>query len=1127
MKIYFLNITLLLLFSSTSFSQTSNIKFTSLSFQVELSQNTIQSVFQDSDGFLWIGTSDGGLNKYDGYNITNYDKEFGNLNSISDRNIFAIVEDNNKNLWISTKNGLNKFDKTTNSFLQYFVDINNNEGLRFNSIRSLQFDSYGKLWLGGESKYLTCFDPATAICVHYDLDEVLGKPINEKIIYDIFIGSDSTLWIAYSDNVISFNIPSQKFDWFDLQSKSDVHSEINFVTNISQDTKKNMWFSTRGNGVFKFNSFKNEFTHYYAQPGAVDWLQTNFIYIVYQDSKENIWIGSDNGLYLFNEIDNKFTLYSVNRAEPESLSDNTIIEIYEDNSGVLWIGTMLGGINYIRSSQKAFKHVSSLGDGTGLSNPGVFSICEDSDGFIWYSTFSGLNKYNPASGQYEYFYNNSQNSNSLATNRVWSVAPEKNEYENGLWIGTSNGMDYYDKKTNKFKHYKPSERENSISHMEVYFLYSDSRDYLWIGTLNGLDLFNKKTKHFTNFKNDPSKSNSLSDNTIWCIFEDSFHDLWIGTTGGLNKFNYSDSTFISYQHDPKLIGSISSNEVISIIEAEDHNLWMATAEGINKFNREDETFQYYNKKDGLPGPLFWAIQQDDNGYFWVSSNHGLSKFHPEQKEVTNYDYSDGLQSNEFNASSLKGKNGILYFGGINGVTIFHPDSIKSHSYNGNTVFTNFLVFGKEVSVGDSVDGEVILSTDINYMKKIELPYNKNVLTFEFSSLDFNYPEKNLYSFRMLGVDIDWSSPSNINSVTYNLAPGDYEFLVKSANIDGVWNEDIKSLKISVSPPWWQTWLFKLLLALIIAAAIIVSYTQRIKYVNKQKEKLESLVEDRTREIEAQNEILSKQSLEIENSNVELEQLNAELEQRVVDRTFELIEAKELAEEADKLKSEFLAQMSHEIRTPINVVLSFTSLVHEEIKDKIDEDLLDAFSSINNAGSRIIRTIDLILNMSEIQAGTYDYNPKKINFFDDIITNTYTEFYHMAKQKGIDLKVKNNAGESDIFADEYTLKQTVVNLVDNAIKYTDEGEVSVSLSRNEDYHLILKVTDTGIGISEEYLPNLFKPFSQEEQGYTRKFEGNGLGLALVKKYCELNSAEIEVNSKKGEGTEFIITYKNSG
>ncbi len=237
---------------------------------------------------------------------------------------------------------------------------------------------------------------------------------------------------------------------------------------------------------------------------------------------------------------------------------------------------------------------------------------------------------------------------------------------------------------------------------------------------------------------------------------------------------------------------------------------------------------------------------------------------------------------------------------------------------------------------------------------------------------------------------------------------------------------------------------------------------------------------------------------------------------------ELLIAKEKAEKSDKLKSEFLAQMSHEIRTPINAIINFISLIKEDVADKVDKDSMDGFASIDSASKRIIRTIDLILNMSEIQTGTFERTPREFDLYNNIIKNLMGEFHEQAKLKGLDLNIRKQADQTNIFADEYSVSQIFINLIDNAIKYTKQGKVKICINRSEK-KLLVEVRDTGIGISKEYLPHLFDPFSQEEQGYSRSFEGVGLGLALVKKYCEINKADIEIESEKNKGSVFRVIF----
>lgn len=238
---------------------------------------------------------------------------------------------------------------------------------------------------------------------------------------------------------------------------------------------------------------------------------------------------------------------------------------------------------------------------------------------------------------------------------------------------------------------------------------------------------------------------------------------------------------------------------------------------------------------------------------------------------------------------------------------------------------------------------------------------------------------------------------------------------------------------------------------------------------------------------------------------------------------ELTHAKEEAEKSTRLKLEFLAQMSHEIRSPLNVILNYISLIKEETNCIMGQEFQEYFGSIENASNRIIRTISLILNMAELQVGAFEKSPQKINIYDDVIKDMVSGYRSLAKQKNLELELTNKLAQPDIFADKYCIQQIFQNLIDNAIKYTKSGKISVTIFENDNEKIIVEVKDTGIGMSEEYLSRIFNPFTQEEQGYTRKFDGNGLGLAIVKKYIELNDSAISVESKKGVGTVFKTIF----
>ncbi len=383
--------------------------------------------------------------------------------------------------------------------------------------------------------------------------------------------------------------------------------------------------------------------------------------------------------------------------------------------------------------------------------------------------------------------------------------------------------------------------------------------------------------------------------------------------------------------------------------------------------------------------------------------------------------------------------------------------------------------------------KVIENFDSNYF---ELPYFQNNLTFELLGICLTNPSKVKYSYKL--NNSEWSQPTHDAKVYLpNLPYGRYELSVKAANNNGIWSDKFAALNFEIiSPVWMKLW-FQVLIVLVVIGLFFLFYLFRLNRMHLINKDLEERINERIK-YEAQLKRSEK----------------------------ELIEAKEAAEKSDRLKSEFLAQMSHEIRTPINSILSYSSLLKEELSDKLEETLKGGFTTIENSSRRLIRTIDSILNMSQLQTGSFEVNKKEINI-TQIINDLHQEFVNVALEKNLKLNLNLMRENCIIYADQYTTTQMIANLIDNSIKYTKKGSVEIRLLKTLEQKVLLEIEDTGIGMSEDFQKKLFTPFTQEEQGYTRKYDGAGLGLSLVQKYANINKTNLTFTSTKDVGTTFRI------
>ncbi len=898
----------LILFISNIYAQNSKIKFLHYSIEQGLSQSMVNCIIQDSKSFMWFGTQEG-LNRFDGYQFKVYRNNPQDPNSLSNNYIRTMIEDHNGIIWIGTVGGgLNSYNPSTELFTQYRNNTKDTFSISSDDIWSLSEDKAGNLWIG-TSNVLNKFDPKTKRFYNVINSKSKKRTLFSSSVQKVFEDKDGMFWLVSTSGKLSkYNPKTEEFTTLSYDSNVFDLLQISFVLTIIQDNTGLLWFGTQKGGLFNFDPKTEVFSHYTYKSVDVNSLSSNEVRTILQDKIGNLWVGAyGGGVNRFNRQQQNFTRSVNNPQVFSSISNNNILSLYEDKTGIIWIGTEGGGINNFDLKKDKFPVFRNNPDLlNSLSNNIVTSFYEDRNGILWIGTWGGLNKYDPQTGLFSVYVNNPASPNSLSSNYVYSITEDASGF---LWIGTyGGGLNRFDPNNQIFTHYLSDPNDKTtISSNNIFGLLFDKKGILWIATYGGgLNRMDTKTGVITQYKNSKTDSNSISNNTLWCVIESATGNLWIGGLGGIEKMDKVTGKFTHYSHNTQNFNSLSLDEVMSLYEDKDGKLWIGTnGGGLNKFDPIKNSFTNWRVKDGLPNDVIYGILPDNDGKLWLSTNKGISKFNPinTKKPFRNFDINDGLQSSEFNGCSYhKGFSGKMYFGGINGFNAFFPEKVKDNPYLPDVVITGFKIFNQEVNVvpynlwdkfgvniTDTIDNQNIeviryedkfyLPIDIPFVKEITLSYRDYVFSFDFASLHYSHPEKNKYAYIMEKFETEWNTvDASRRYATYtNMDPGEYTFKVKATNSDEVWSTQAIEIKVIITPPFWQTWWFRIFSLVLIITSTIGYIKYRERNLMLQKRLLEQKVEERTLELKQKNTEIIQQKDEIETQRDEIEKQRDEIE----------------------------------------------------------------------------------------------------------------------------------------------------------------------------------------------------------------------------------------------------------
>ncbi len=1011
-----------------------------------LSQVSVRALHQDKNGFIWIGTDDG-LNRYDGNEFLIFRNNPTDSTSLSDSTIISIIEDQNGNIWTGTgAGGVCRYNPRTNKFKRYLNLPDKNSRISDNVTFVMHIDANNKIWVG-HRKGLDFFNEELD---RFEPVEISNTPGPGNTVYGI-TSNKNELWLATGSGLKKLNTTTNKIEKVYTNNPKDTNSiSFNFVRNVTLDKNGLVWVVMANYGINSLNPQTGEIKRYFqkltpSNPQAR---------LIYHDKKGNLWLSTTLfGAVLFDpktETIKSPDLKPVSQETPFNYQSSVIIE---DQQGSLWVGSMGRGVIHYNINANSFGYKKNLSTIPFDSRTDGFgSIFEDTYGNLWLASYNkGLLKVTMESGEVDDFSELLDYLN-IDKFKVLDIIQDSNGF---IWIATQDqGFIRIQPNTNEFKvYYNTLDKENPVGTNFFYLIRETSDGKIWFASVGTLTAFDPVTEEIKTYKFNPNNPEALPGTIISELYEDMDNKLWISFFSvGLFSMDRNTDTFTKANYEVRNNYITGPVQITSMYQNKKDILWIGTAQGLLKYKTKEGTAELFTTKNGLSNNRIYSIIEDKANNLWISTSNGISKFNIEKEAFKNYNAEDGLQQSQFEYQSAQVglKTGLMYFGGSKGFNFFDPGDITENRNLPPIIFTEFKKYNKE-GTGKEIFG-------INSKNNIKLLYQERDFSVKIAALDYTNPSKNKYAYWLEGYNDNWIESGNKREINFtNLSPGNYTLKVKGANNDGIWNEQGKTLQISILPPWWATWWAYTIYAMLLLGFLYAVYRYRINQL-------------------------------------------------------ETVRLKEL----DETKRTMYTNITHEFRTPLTVI----SGINKEIQEKSKGQFQSQCNLIDRNSKNMLYLVNQLLELRKLEVGKTELNLIQANIIP-YLKYLAESFHTYAQTKDIELHFVSISTEVIMDYDPDKLLMIMSNLLSNAIKYSKPNSDVYLEVEELDNTIKIRVVDSGNGIPEEQLPYVFDRFYKVQNKTEDNIDGVGIGLAVTKELVELLDGEIKVNSQINKGTIFSI------